>query len=376
MSCGGLGSPTVTRHFLLDLARFIAAAAVVVWHYQHFFYSAPGVLSADYRLESSPFYQPLKLAYHYGDLGVEFFFVLSGFVFFWLYSKSIAEQNVSMYSFAVKRFSRLYPLHFLTLIIVASLQAFSMLSLDTYIVYPENDLKHFVLHLFLILQWGFADGLSLNMPVWSVSVEVLLYIVFFILMRWSLSPLVAIALGWAFGTAVVLVFGDPIIGWAAMGFFCGGITAVMYGALTDGSMSQVWRRLLLFVLPVIMAALAWFMLRLPAKVGNELILHAALFPALVLWISLVQASMPSLGRRSAWLGNISYGIYLIHFPIQLAIILMDRALNLGLDYNSNLMFIVFVGTTISLALPLFIHFERPARDWLRHSLMAQSRVVS
>lgn len=368
MSHTALAPPRVTRHFLLDLSRFLAAAAVIVWHYQHFFYVTPGTLVDGYTPASSPFFGPLKAAYYYGDLGVQFFFVLSGFIFFWLYWDQVAERTISAYSFAVRRFSRLYPLHFVTLVFVAVFQAVAMLSLSSFIVYPENDLKHFILNLFLASQWGFEDGLSFNTPVWSVSVEVLLYIAFFYLSRLARSPWVTVVLGWALGSIVIILLGDPIIGWALIGFFCGGLVANIYRVVTDESMSRVWRRCLLAVLPLVLAALAWLMLRLPGEAGNELLLHAGLFPALILWISLVQATVPTLGRRSAWLGDISYGIYLLHFPIQLVILLADRALDLGIDYTSDVFFISYFVTTIGLAYALFVQFEKPARDWLRYTL--------
>ena len=44
------------------------------------------------------------------------------------------------------------------------------------------DFKHFMLNLFLIHEWGFKSihG-TLNGPSWSISVEILMYIVFFVI---------------------------------------------------------------------------------------------------------------------------------------------------------------------------------------------------
>jgi len=88
------------------------------------------------------------------------------------FARGLAPLSIGAWQFFVLRFSRLYPLHFATLIFVATLQLGS-LSLDGYsIVYPCNDVYHFVLNLFFASVWGFEQCASFNAPVWSVSVEV------------------------------------------------------------------------------------------------------------------------------------------------------------------------------------------------------------
>ena len=81
--------------------------------------------------------------------------------------------------FFLLRFSRLYPLHFITLIIVCLLQLYSIKKTGSYIVYSNNDLKHFLLNLFFISGWGGYEGPSYNAPIWSVSLELFAYICFF-----------------------------------------------------------------------------------------------------------------------------------------------------------------------------------------------------
>ena len=71
-------------------------------------------------------------------------------------------------------------MHFLTLIIVLVEQIISKSLTGSFAVYPFNDLYHFVLNIFFLSNWGFEHGLSFNAPVWSVSIEVFLYILFFL----------------------------------------------------------------------------------------------------------------------------------------------------------------------------------------------------
>src|SRR5207247_6179131 len=84
---------------------------------------------------------------------VDLFFALSGFVFFWLYSEGIAQRRVSAASFALARFSRLYPLQVLTLFLVATLQSIYFTRIGTFFIYQDNDWRHFILHLGLVQNW-------------------------------------------------------------------------------------------------------------------------------------------------------------------------------------------------------------------------------
>src|ERR1700722_15997927 len=98
----------------LEIARFLCALAVMSWHYQVFFVTV--VLPAhDLPIgtgEKFPLYLIFSFFYNNGHFAVQIFWMISGFIFLWKYSKPINEGIVSAYQFFVLRFSRLYPLHF------------------------------------------------------------------------------------------------------------------------------------------------------------------------------------------------------------------------------------------------------------------------
>ena len=81
------------------------------------------------------------------------------------------------------RLSRLNPLHLVNLVLVAGLQWQKMRSQGGYFVDHLNDAYHFALNLFFATAWGFEEGFSFNAPIWSVSIEVLLYGLFFCMAR-------------------------------------------------------------------------------------------------------------------------------------------------------------------------------------------------
>ncbi len=108
--------------YLLDILRGLASLAIVVWHYQHFFYVAPGKISEEFVRSSQPLYFIFWPLYDNGHFSVQLFFVLSGFVFYFIYYDKVRSRSVSGYDFLILRFSRLYPLYFVTLIYVAVVQ--------------------------------------------------------------------------------------------------------------------------------------------------------------------------------------------------------------------------------------------------------------
>ena len=75
----------------LEIIRFISAIAVLIWHYQHFAYVADK--PENFLIESQPFYNIFSFFYLHGYYGVEVFWCISGFIFFWKY-KDVIENKV------------------------------------------------------------------------------------------------------------------------------------------------------------------------------------------------------------------------------------------------------------------------------------------
>ena len=96
------------RFETLDAFRGLAALAVVILHY-----------TSAYRLHYGHFYNK-SFDFKYGYLGVQFFFMISGFVIF-----LTLNYSTSAIDFLYKRFSRLYPVFwacvFITFTIIAAL---------------------------------------------------------------------------------------------------------------------------------------------------------------------------------------------------------------------------------------------------------------
>jgi hypothetical protein len=90
-----------------------------------------------------PLYHPLRWLFDYGHSAVQYFWAVSGFVFAHVY---LADSS-AMRRFWLARVARLWPLHLLTLVLVAGLQAAYTRINGTAFIYHEQDWKHFLLSL-------------------------------------------------------------------------------------------------------------------------------------------------------------------------------------------------------------------------------------
>ncbi len=105
-----------TNYFVsLDLLRFICATSIVFWHYQGF-YSGNQNSLVSFMAEDQPFYSYFKLFYNQTFLAVPIFWIISGIVLSHVYLNY--KSTIDIKSFITNRFSRLYPLHIITLILL------------------------------------------------------------------------------------------------------------------------------------------------------------------------------------------------------------------------------------------------------------------
>lgn len=377
------------RLYVLDAVRGIAALAVVLRHWAQHFHPFRG---NGIDVGALPMFWLLKPFYLHGSVAVTFFFVLSGFVFQWLYAHEIYHREVGAVRFALLRISRLYPLHLLTLLLCLVGQQWMNFLAATHFVYEWDDMKHFLLNLGLIQFWGWENGFSWNGPSWSISVEVGLYAIFFLTSRW-IKPNAWTCAGWAllgWGTARV-----SIIFSAALPFFMGALTWYAWRVLKHRwSVSRQWLLLILTGVALSQAERCRDANVSQAIVGsiNQLfgqsyiaelahfgmktalgrVCELVLFPLLILTLALAESLWTKLPwRRLHGFGNLSFAIYLLHFPLQLAFACFALTFSMPDDFfmrTSTLM--AFFAILISAAMVSYHQFEKPIMVWTRSRLRA------
>jgi peptidoglycan/LPS O-acetylase OafA/YrhL len=343
------------RVYSLDALRGVAALAVVFWHWQHFFFAGTG--RNHLPREEQPFYEFASLLYNRGHLGVQLFFCLSGFVFFWLYAEKLSERRIAVSKFATDRFSRLYPLHLASFALVALLQFLYQAGHGSSFVYRYNDAYHAVLNLLLVPAWGIEKGWSFNAPIWSVSIEVIMYLAFALAcMTKNLKYLV-------FAALIVIGFAlPPELRKLAVGlklFFIGGASYVLFraAALRWGSRATALGL-------VCLSLTAWAYVSLAAP-GTSSVTHIV-FPLTVATLAALNSVRPGWFRSIAFLGDMSYAFYLLHFPLQLIFVLVSDALGYSraVFLNPGVM-ISFFAVLITLSHFSYRLFEMPVQNMIR-----------
>lgn len=147
----------------LDSLRGIAAIIVAIYH-----------LSIDSFLKNSFTYN--------GYIMVDFFFVLSGYVIALNYQdKLLSIEQIIKFQF--KRFLRVYPLHFFTLILFLIIELLKLIvEIKFNIVannpaFDKNNISSFFQNIFLIQNLFLVEE-TWNEPSWSISAEFYTYFVF------------------------------------------------------------------------------------------------------------------------------------------------------------------------------------------------------
>ena len=102
------------KFYSIEVLRFLSSIAVIIYHYEIFFFRFNDLnqfkILGDYNL--LPFNNFLNYLYVYGDHGVQMFWCISGFIISYMYLDNIRFKDSK--KFFVNRFTRLYPLHFIT----------------------------------------------------------------------------------------------------------------------------------------------------------------------------------------------------------------------------------------------------------------------
>lgn len=354
------------RYHELDAMRAIAALGVICWHYVNTY-------------QAAPFGHVLAPFYKRGLLMVDFFFVLSGFVLaraFW----TEARQSMLLANIRA-RIARIYPLHFVTLCLVGAMQWYLVHTMrQAPFAYQINDLYHFALNATLLNCSGLQRGFSFNAPSWSISTEFLVNLLFLAVIsgprRW-VRPLLAVALAAAIATMAYrgVINGRPAFGWidndlvrTVAGFFIGVLTFRISESLGTQGSERRWD----VVAGMLSIAAFWYLSSGHWSNVGDMVLCYAIYPALI--ISIIRSGLIRSALRvrpMVYLGEISYSIYLVHFPLLLAIHLWSTGTGKAIPGDSRVYFIAYLASVVLLASATYRWIETPGGRWLRSAPIPQ-----
>ena len=344
------------KYYGIDALRLFTSLSVLLYHYRHFFGPSNTGTTIDYDISKFdlPFYSLLDVFYNNGFFGVYVFYTISGFVFAHVYLS--VHKKTTFKKFFINRFARLYPLHFASLIIVLFLQLFHMSQFNAFPIYIFNDLYHFILNLFFISSWGFEKGYSFNGPIWSVSVEIIIYLLFFITLtlfkkyRFNLIILVSI----------FFIIADKVLDIESLIFIC---ARFFYSGVLVFIISEKIKKkyyLLAFLSALTLVIFSFF----------ENFKIYLFCPSLILLFAsidiIIEKNNVKLFLRTC--GDLTYALYLLHIPMQLFILLLASYFSLpDLLYLNNYFFIFYFTIMILIAKFCFKFFEQPLNNKIKNN---------
>jgi len=356
----------------LDSLRGLAAMGVAFfWHYKHFNHA---YFEAD--ITRLPLFSVFKWFYLCGWNLVDFFFVLSGFIFMHVYSKKITENKISENTFFILRFSRLYPLHIITLFTVAFIQYYRYFSGAGFFQCDINDLYHLILNILFIQAGFFEDGLSFNGPSWSLSCEILAYILFFYVLKKIRKPLPVFILFIFAGMSILQIqinapFFNASVAKMLVGFFIGCLTFVINRQilkLKNRNKNLLFSAILIFsILTGVMVSKAGYI-----KIFGhwDRVMPLLVYPLMILSSLNVFYLNRFLSLRPfTYIGDLSYSIYLIHFPVQLMMVTFLPMAGLVPDYNSWKGLAIFAIITVAFASVSYHLAEKPLQNMIRRKFI-------
>lgn len=332
----------------LTFTRFLAAVSVVVFHY--------GGKSFPFRNDSIAF------IFRHADVCVSYFFILSGFVMIIAYGN---KTVISAGDYFRNRVARIYPVYFLAILIMLFLQ------------FREKNIDYsgLFLNIFMIQAWIPGKVLSLNPPGWSLSVELLFYVLFpFLFNRiFKKTPLkriaVSIILFWVLSQVIFQFF-----------FFSyeenqlGTIRDILkYNPLMHLNEFLIGNLAGLFFIRnfkekkgnydfiiLILIALLVLALKFPLGLNFHNGLLSVLFIPIIFFISVNDGIITKLFRNRifVFLGEISFGIYILQHPVYSLI--SAYSVNKYLHLNDpTIVFFLRLFILIVFSSVVYIWFEKP-----------------
>lgn len=352
------------QHFeILDGLRGIAAVAVVIFHFMEI---------------AVPDYNDSFIAHAY--LAVDFFFCLSGFVIAYAYDQKLPDIGVT--NFLKMRLIRLHPLVVVGSVIGLLAFVFDPFS-KLYLQYSGSLVTMFITSCFMVpyplVTERYFNLFHLNPPSWSLLWEYIAnicYALFLIKIRnkqlWILTVAAALLLFWEAQKS-----GNLAVGWGGSNISGGGIRvfySFLAGILVYRSQWIIRSKMNFVTIGVLLIAVFLMPFDKTLNPYTEPVVVIFLLPLLVA-LGAGASLSPSLRRLCHFSGEISYPLYMVHYPF---IWIFMSYVEARKPPVSNMAPIIVLGTLllVGFAYTILIIIDIPTRKRLHQSFIKEKVVTS
>lgn len=339
------------RYYEIDLLRFLAALSVVFYHYTY----------RSSRDEFSPIsYADIGQVGRYGYLGVELFFLISGYVVL------LSAQGKTVRQFFLSRVTRLYPAFWVACTLTFLVKFIWGSGLAS--PYLHVSIKQYAYNLTMLHE--FFGVAAIDAAYWSLCIEITFYFLIAILIGFSLMRHLDLFIGLWLGYAALVgpAASDTRFAFLFFPQFAAYFAAGMLFYLLQSSQGRTWQRYTLLAAAFLLAIRT----AIYRAVGQSAELHGytstkvavVLVSLFFLLFFLIAFRKINLSRYTwlAKLGALTYPLYLIHSDI--AFIFFHRV---GYQYNKY----VVLGCTLTVMLVLAYLINRLVEKPFHKPLGAQ-----
>jgi len=303
-----------------------------------------------------------------GYVGVDFFFVLSGFIICYVHYRDIGIRS-SLKAFLIKRLVRIFPIYW----------AICAVLVAVYFIFPSfgsEEYRNVPLLVRSILLFPEADPRPLPVS-WTLSFEMFFYMVFSLFMLVKTRVVVGGLVLWG-GVSLCYALGiipksesylaNFIINGLNVEFLLGCLVAYLvlkYQRTISGRTSAC-----IFVLGTLLVVLSWYLRYAHLTSLHRAILFGPSFALLVLGVALYDVQRaPRLPKMLLGIGDASYSIYLTHCDLVTLVLKLLAVAGLAGLMKGQL---IALGVAVAVVFAGWLCYklvEKPILDLLRKKLL-------
>lgn len=358
----------------LDALRFFAFLAVFLLHRFHKLFS-------QYHhpvLQNWDGYKWLSAAVSSGHLGVNFFFVLSGFLITFLLLKERGEHGkIRLFYFYARRFLRIWPLYFLIVIIGFFIYPLAYKSLINPSYTESANLLYYLTFLgnFDIVKNGLPTGFDGLGILWSIAIEEQFYIFWPLILMVIPKQKLPVAFAAIILLSIIFRFvhynnylTNYFHSLSVVSDLCiGALFAwlIIYKIQVKHYFEKLDRKVIvgIYILGLLLCLFRFWVFSVQLMIALERVILGLFFAFVILEQNYAIQSFFKFGRLKliSYLGKISYGLYCYH----IIAIMLSYFVFKAVGYNHNIFAVILAETIVALFLTIFFanisykYFERP-----------------